>query len=304
MAQVFVPLNRFQSVITNLTGEQDEVYVVPTGVSTIMLSMQITNTGLQNQPVTILVDSNNQLPLPDFSNVFSGSNFISASVNISNFSSSFQSASKLLDINKTFLTKEIGAFIQFQNNLSETPFGYSASYYEKNILRDVNAIIYDITNNTTIRTNKTAKAYYDKNGNTIIPEGQVTASINAIEYANILASEIIKNKNVLSSSLVSRLYQTTFTQSYNSEYALIGSSYTASAYLVGGLYEVIRKNIKTPNLVDQDIIELVKNVEIPTQDSLNPVVAGKLVMEDGYSLIFSGSTDLKVILSILESANE
>lgn len=259
---------------------------------------------MQNQPVTILVDSNNQLPLPDFSNVFSGSNFISASVNISNFSSSFQSASKLLDINKTFLTKEIGAFIQFQNNLSETPFGYSASYYEKNILRDVNAIIYDITNNTTIRTNKTAKAYYDKNGNTIIPEGQVTASINAIEYANILASEIIKNKNVLSSSLVSRLYQTTFTQSYNSEYALIGSSYTASAYLVGGLYEVIRKNIKTPNLVDQDIIELVKNVEIPTQDSLNPVVAGKLVMEDGYSLIFSGSTDLKVILSILESANE
>lgn len=304
MANVFVPLNRFQSVITNLTGEQDEVYVVPAGVSTIMLSMQITNTGLQNQPVTILVDSNNQLPLPNFSNVFSGSGFISASIDISQFSGSFQSASKLLDINKTFLTKEIGAYIQFNNNLSETPFGYSASYYETNVLRDVNAIIYDIANKTTIRTNKAAKGYYDKNGNTIIPEGQVTASINAIEYANILASEIIKNRSVLSSSLVSRLYQTTFTQSFNSEYAVSSSAYTASAYLVGGLYEVIRENIKNPNFVDQDIIELVKNVEIPTQDSLNPVVAGKLVMEDGYSLIFSGSTDLKVILSILESANE
>jgi hypothetical protein len=304
MANVFVPLNRFQSVITNLTGEQDEVYVVPAGVSTIMLSMQITNTGLQTEPVTILVDSNNQLPLANFSNIFSGSNFISASVDISQYSGSFQSASQLLEINKTFLRKEIGAYIQFQNNLSETPFGYSASFYETNILRDVNAIIYDINNKTTIRTNKAAKAYYDKNGDTIIPTGQVTASLSAIEYAQILTSQIIKNQTVLSSSLVSRLYQTTFTQSYNSQYAVSGSEHTASAYLISGLYEVIRENIKNPNLVDQDIIELVKNVEIPTQDSLNPVVAGKLVMEEGYSLIFSGSTDLKVILSILESANE
>ena len=43
MAEVFVPLNRFQSVISTLTGEEDEVYVVPSGVSTIVLSAQITN---------------------------------------------------------------------------------------------------------------------------------------------------------------------------------------------------------------------------------------------------------------------
>jgi len=39
MANVFVPLNRFQSLITNLTGEEDEIYVAPNGVSSIMLSM-------------------------------------------------------------------------------------------------------------------------------------------------------------------------------------------------------------------------------------------------------------------------
>ena len=35
-----------------------------------------------------------------------------------------------------------------------------------------------------------------------------------------------------------------------------------------------------------------------------PIVAGKLVLEQQFSLIVSGSTNLTVILSILESANE
>ena len=304
MANVFVPLNRFQSVITTLTGEQDEVYVVPAGVSTIMLSMQITNTALQTNPITILINSNNEIPQPNFNSIFSGSGFISESVEISEFSASFASASALLDLNKTFLKKEVGAYVQFVNNLSETPFGYSASFYETNILRDVNAISYDITNNTTIRTNKAAKAYYDKNGVTIIPTGQITASLLAVEYANILANQIIKNESVLSSSLVSRLYQTAFTQSYDSTYLLTGSYYSSSAYLVSGLYDVIKNNIETPIYVPQEIIQLIKNYDIPAGDSLSPVVAGKLVMEEGYSLYFSGSTDLRVVLSILESANE
>ena len=304
MANVFVPLNRFQSVITTLTGEQDEVYVVPAGVSTIMLSMQITNTALQTNPITILINSNNEIPQPNFNSIFSGSGFISESVEISQFSASFASASALLDLNKTFLKKEVGAYVQFVNNLSETPFGYSASFYETNILRDVNAISYDITNNTTIRTNKAAKAYYDKNGVTIIPTGQITASLLAVEYANILANQIIKNESVLSSSLVSRLYQTAFTQSYDSTYLLMGSYYSSSAYLVSGLYDVIKNNIETPIYVPQEIIQLIKNYDIPAGDSLSPVVAGKLVMEEGYSLYFSGSTDLRVVLSILESANE
>mgnify|MGYP003349375260 CR=1 FL=1 len=55
MASVFVPLNRFQSVVTNLTGEQDQIYITPTGVSSIVLSAQITNNSYDIQPVTIFV---------------------------------------------------------------------------------------------------------------------------------------------------------------------------------------------------------------------------------------------------------
>ena len=66
MANVFVPLNRFQSVIAQLTGEQDEIYVTPIGVSSIVLSAQITNNSYVTQPVTILVDSRAELPVPSF----------------------------------------------------------------------------------------------------------------------------------------------------------------------------------------------------------------------------------------------
>jgi hypothetical protein len=304
MAQVFVPLNRFQSVITNLTGEPDEVYVVPAGVSTIMLSMQITNTGLQTHPVTILINSNNNLPVPNFSNVYSGSTFISASTDIAYLSGSFSSASALLNLNRNFIKSEVTSYIQFLNNQSEEPFGYSASFYETNLLRDVDAIIYDIKNNTTIRTNKAAKAYYDKNGVSLIPTGQITASLNTVSYANTLAKQIIKNQSVTGSVSVSRLYQTAVTQSINTDYSVSDELLSGSTYLIDALYNIIKTNIEDPDLEAQPIVELIKNVEIPTGDSLSPVVAGKLVMEEGYSLYFSGSTELKVILSILESANE
>jgi hypothetical protein len=49
---------------------------------------------------------------------------------------------------------------------------------------------------------------------------------------------------------------------------------------------------------------LVTNVTIPSADSLSPVVSGKLVLEEGYGFIVSGSSDLSVVLSLLESANE
>jgi hypothetical protein len=165
-------------------------------------------------------------------------------------------------------------------------------------------VIYDSTNNTNIRTNKAANSYYDKNGITIIPSGQLTASLLAITYANELANQIIKNESVTGSVGINRLYQTTFTQSFDDTYIQTGSLYSSSAYLVSSLYNVIKNNLESPIYLPQGRIELVKNVEIPIGDSLSPVVAGKLVLEDGYSLIFSGSTDLKVILSILESANE
>ena len=166
MASVFVPLNRFQSVVTNLTGEEDEIYVTPTGVSSIVLSAQITNNSYVTQPVTILVTSNRELPVPSFEGVYSGSSFISASVggfvNLDNFSGSFDSASALLTLNRQFIRKEVAAYTSFQNNLSETPFVFTSSRFENYALDLTDAISYDINNNKNIRTDKATSIFYKK----------------------------------------------------------------------------------------------------------------------------------------------
>ena len=291
MADVFVPLNRFQSVVTELTGEEDNIYNTPSGVSTIVLSAQITNMGTETHPVTIFVISNQQLPVPQYSGL--------------ELTGSFVSASTLLTLNEGFIKSETAAYVQFLNNLSEEPFGYSASYYETNILRDLRAVAYDISNDTTIRTTKAAvRGYFDKNGDTLIPKGQVSASVNALDYARDLALQIIKNESVTGSSDVTRLYQSTVTQSFDETYTTTGSLLSGSTYLIDGLYQMLITNIESPVLVDQAPIDLIRNVEIPAGDSLSPVVAGKLVLEETYGLVVSGSTELKVILSILESANE
>lgn len=291
MADVFVPLNRFQSVVSELTGEEDNIYNTPAGVSTIVLSAQITNTGTQTNPVTIFVISNQQLPVPQYSGL--------------ELTGSFVSASTLLTLNEGFIKSETATYVQFLNSLSEEPFGYSASYYETNILRDLRAVAFDIANDTTIRTTKAAvRGYYNKNGDSIIPTGQLSASVDALEYARELALQIIKNESVTGSINVTRLYQSTVTQSFDATYTTTGSLLSGSSYLIDGLYQMLINNIESPVLVDQAPIDLIRNVEIPAGDSLSPVVAGKLVLEENYGLVVSGSTELKVILSILESANE
>lgn len=291
MADVFVPLNRFQSVITELTGEEDNIYNTPAGVSTIVLSAQITNTGTQTEPVTIFILSNQQLPVPNFTGL--------------ELTGSYVSASALLTLNEQFIKSEVASYTLFNNSLSEEPFGYSASYYETNILGDLRAVAYDIANDTTIKTTKRAKSgYYNKNGDTLIPTGQVSSSVDALEYARELALQIIKNESVTGSVNVTRLYQSTVTQSFDETYTTTGSLLSGSTYLINGLYQVLVNNIESPNLVDQDPIDLIRNVEIPAGDSLSPVVAGKLVLEEYYGLVVSASTDVRVILSLLESANE
>lgn len=291
MADVFIPLNRFQSVVSELTGEEDNIYNTPNGVSTIVLSAQLTNTGTQTHPVTIFVISNQQLPVPDFGGLQPTGSFISAS--------------SLLTLNEGFIVAEVGAYTQFNNDLSEDPFGYSASYYETNILKDLRAVSFDIKNNTLIRTTKQAKrGYFDKNGDSIIPTGQVSASVEALEYAKELALQVIKNQSVTGSANVTRLYQSGVTQSINTTFTTTGSLLSGSSYLVNGLYQVLVNVIENPNLVDQAPIDLIRNVEIPAGDSLSPIVAGKLVLEQNYGLVVSASSDVTVILSILESANE
>jgi hypothetical protein len=296
MAEVFVPLNRFQSVISTLTGEEDEVYVVPSGVSTIVLSAQITNRGNQTEKINILINSNKDLPVPNFNGV--------------NSTGSFTSASALLELNKNFIITETIAYTNFQNNLLEDALNLNLNTYRAYTDKNLSAVIYDIQNNTTIRTSKAAGAYYDKNGvfgsgsTGLIDGTEYSASLNAVTYANLLAQQVVKNQSVTGSTSISRLYQNTVTQSINPIYTTTGSLLSGSLFLIDQLYTVIEENIQNPIRVAQPSIELIKNNEVPKQDSLSPVVAGKLVLEDGYSLIVSGSNDLTVILSILESANE
>ena len=305
MAEVFVPLNRFQSVVTGLTGEPDEIYATPAGVSSIVLSCQITNNSLVTQPVTIFVTSNKEIPVPEFGNVYSGSSFISSSVSLLNFSGSFASASLLLNANRQFLRKEIAAYTQNQNSLSETPFTFISSYFEQNTLDDVDAIKYDIVNNTTIRTNKAAKAYFDKNGVSLIDSTEYSASIFALDYLKVLSNQIIKNQSTTGSALSPLLFQNGVTQSVLTGFNNgTNAEISQSIYVVNSLVDVIKKTIEAPVFIEQDAVRLVTNVTIPPADSLSPVVSGKLVLEETYGFIVSGSTELTVVLSLLESANE
>ena len=305
MAEVFVPLNRFQSVVTGLTGEPDEIYTTPVGVSSIVLSCQITNNSLITQPVTIFVTSNKEIPVPQFGDIYSGSAFVSASVSLLNFSGSFASASLLLNSNRQFLRKEIAAYTQNQNSLSETPFTFVSDYFEQNTLDDVDAIKYDIANSTTIRTNKAAKAYFDKNGVSLIDTTEYSASIFALDYLKVLSNQIIKNQSVTGSTDSPLLFQSGVTQSVLSGFTNgTQSGISASIYVVNSLVDVIKKTIEAPVLVEQSAVRLVTNVTIPPADSLSPVVSGKLVLEETYGFIVSGSTELTVVLSLLESANE
>jgi hypothetical protein len=290
MAQVFVPLNRFQSVVATLTGEQDEIYTTPAGVSSIVLSCQITNNSTSNQPVTIFVTSNKELPIPNFEGIEATGSYVSASA--------------LLTSNRQFIRKETAAYVQFQNNLSETPFSFTSSLFENYALDAVDAFASDIKNNTTIRTNKFAKSFFTKNGVSVIDSTEYSASLLTLEYVNILAQQVIRNESITGSVLVDVIYQNSFTQSFNSLLKPTDLELSGSSYLIGNLKDVVINTIESPRLVAQPPIQLVTNVLIPPADSLSPVVSGKLVLEETYGFIVSGSTQLSVILSLLESANE
>jgi hypothetical protein len=210
-------------------------------------------------------------------------------------------------LNRQFIRKEVAAYAQYLNNLSDTPFVFTSSRFEGYALGTTDAVAYDIKNNTTIRTNKEAKAFFTKNGVNIVkntyPE-EYSASLFALDYVNTLAQQIIKNQSVTGSTNVQRLYQTAITQSFNSNYVTTGSLLSGSSYLISQLVGVVKNTVQNPNLVAQNPIQLVTNVTIPAADSLSPVVAGKLVLEQNYGFVVSGSPDLTVILSLLESANE
>jgi hypothetical protein len=119
-----------------------------------------------------------------------------------------------------------------------------------------------------------------------------------------LAQQVIKNQSITGSALVSTIYQSTVTQSFDTSITPTDLELSGSSYLLERFTDVVINTIENPTLVAQPPIQLVTNVLIPPADSLSPVVSGKLVLEETYGFIVSGSTQLSVILSLLESANE
>jgi hypothetical protein len=286
MADVFVPLNAFKSIVTALTGEDDQIYTTPSGVSTIILSTQVTNNGNKPELVTIKIASNRKIPVPQVADIIN--------------TGSMYSASALLDENLIFLKKEVAAYTSFNNNLSDIPFGFSQSRYEEYVDTSVTAVVFDVKNGGTLRTNKAAFSFYNKNGETFVPISQTTASYAAINYTNILTQQILLNQSITGSVNVERIYQSIYTQSFN--YDLIAE--TGSQEIISQLFTVVSNTIYDPIRETQTPIEFVRNFPIPVGDSFSPVVAGKLVLEQEFGLVFSGSSDIKVVLSLLESANE
>ncbi len=133
----------------------------------------------------------------------------------------------------------------------------------------------DIENGGTLRTKKAALSFYDKNGVSLITDiAQLTSSYDAVTYANILSKQILNNESVTGSSDVDRLYQNTFTQSYDTNITIE----SGSATLISDLITIVADTIYDPITKPQEKIEFVSNYPIPRGDSLSPVVAGKLVL--------------------------
>ena len=281
-----IPLNAFKSVLTTLTGDDDIVYKTPTGVSTIVLSAQITNTGNTNTPVTIKMTSNRELPVPQVDDIINSGSFISASA--------------LIAKNQIFIEKETAAYTNFQNNLQLIPFSFTSSFFEEYVRTAVNGVEADLIEGGTLQSKKAALSFYNKNGEILIPDEYFTASYTAIDYANKMIQQILINESITGSADISRIYNEIYTQSFDNTLIAESGSISASVELL----TAISDTISNPTRILQAPVDLITNVTIPAGDSLSPIVAGKLVLEQDFSLIVSGSTDLTVILSILESANE
>lgn len=281
-----IALNSFKSVLTTLTGDDDIVYTTPTGVSTIVLSAQVTNTGTTNTPITMKITSNRELPVPQVDDIINSGSFISASA--------------LIAANQTFIEKETAAYINFQNNLEILPFSFTSSFFEGYVRTAVNGVEADLIEGGTLQSRKAALSYYNKNGEILIPDDYYTASYQAIDYANKMIQQILINESITGSVDISRIYNDNYTQSFDNTLVAESGSITASVEL----FNAISETISNPTRVLQEPVDLITRVTIPAGDSLSPIVAGKLVLEQDFSLIMSGSTDLTVILSILESANE
>ncbi len=230
--------------------------------------------------------SNRELPVPQLDSIVNSGSFVSASA--------------LIEKNQTFIEKESAAFTNFQNNLQQLPFSFTSSFFEGYVKTAIDGVELDLNEGGTLQSKKAALSFYNKNGEILIRDDYYTASYQAIDYANLLTQQILINESVTGSANINRLYQDIVTQSIDTTLVAESGSVSASKDLLTAISETL----SNPTRVLQEPVDLITNVEIPAGDSLSPIVAGKLVLEQDFSLIVSGSTNLTVILSILESANE
>jgi hypothetical protein len=286
MATTFIPLNKFKSVLSTLTGNETTLYTTPTGVSTIILSSQFTNMGMETETLTVYLDANTSIPNPNLDTITN--------------TGSYTDTVYLLELNKDFIVSEVTAYTQFRNTTSPTPFALNPNEWKRELYRVVDGIIADLTDGGAKNTETTIIEFYDKDGNLLIQNGRVDEMIVAIDYVNTVSQQVIRNTPITESVDVVMLYQTSVTQSYDNGYTFN----PVSDLVIAELTDAITLELQTPTMIVKPKSSVVYKVPIPTEDSLSPVISGKLVLESGYSLIASGSSNISVVLSLLESANE
>jgi hypothetical protein len=282
----FIPLNKFKSVLDTLDNTNKLIYTTPIGVSTIVLSSQFTNTGNNTEWISISIDANADIPTPDFSSITSlGGNTGTAD---------------LIELNREFIASEITAYTLFRNVNSPTPFALNTELWKNDMYRLVDSVVFDLREGGVSGITGFITGFYDKDGNSNIQAGRVDEMTISVSYFNSIVQQIILNQPIIGSNDVIMLYQTAVEQVFDNDI----TAELDSDLLIIGKTSAINTELTTPTLSKKQPASIIHHVPIPIEDSLSPIISGKLVLENGYSLYASGSENVSVVLSLLESANE
>lgn len=276
----FIPLNKFRAFIDTLNDVEQTIYQTPSGVSTIALSIQFTNNGNDTEFITVYINSNSKKLSPQFNTLTNDG--------------SYNGAADLIQLNLDFIVDEVKAYI-IDFNLNNPPIiAIQPDVIAADIRKLVNAIIKDLRRGEFTNSRLVITAFYDKYGVLASPQLQLNRKIQSITHTNTLLQSIINNV------AITPLYQSNLTQSFDG--AIVDGD--AGSTTIEIITNVASASLATPVFIDEPTVTLVNEYPIPQNDSFNPVVSGKIILEEGFSLIASGSSNISVVLSLLESANE
>jgi hypothetical protein len=276
----FIPLNKFRAIVTTLNGVEQIIYQTPDGVSTIGLSIQFTNTGNTIEPISVFIKPGVKQIAPNFDGLDN--------------EGEFNDTADLIQLNLDFIVEEVKNYIINFNITNPPIIAINPERIAKDIRSLVTAIINDLRRGDFINSTLAIKRFYNNYGVRIIPQIQLGRFIESLTYTDTIIQSIINNQTV------SPLYQSELTQSF--DFTLIDSG--SGSDVVTDVINVATSSLVSPIFIDAPKVVLSNSFPIPSNDSLNPVVAGKIILEEGYSLIASGSSNISVVLSLLESANE